>query len=474
MLKEMLGDPTAWTEVSATVRPLTQDPRAATRIAQVDLLLPAAAQYPMPCAGQHVTIQGLIGGRWVSRTYTVINPGATNGVIRIAVRRVPRGQFSPWLLDDVDAPKRLRVSVPLGEPYWQASQRHTVCFVGGIGITVAMSLLAQLPASVRFHLDYSARSKSDQVFSDELQTLCEQNTSLSVQCRTDDVDGSPIKDVDATAARFFTAKYVLCGPPAYVKNVHDALLKTGVPSHNIHIEKFFIAQTQRPQARGWKWYGYRIGAVAALLPSLWLLPTLQASVPHHQPTVGHEKLECVDCHKSAPGTLRQQLQAKVDHLRGRRELPAAFVYEPVTNRVCEGCHQRADDRHPPHRFMEPRFQDVRASLAPQHCVSCHREHENLRVTLPDTQFCAACHKELNVKQDRVTPTHAELIRDGRWESCLGCHDFHNNHAWKEPERLSDAIAPERIRDYFSSGGSPYGDVKEKAKAPLAYPTPTTP
>lgn len=466
-LQELLGDGSAWTEVTAVNRVLSTDPEDPARIEQVDFLLPEHARYPASFAGQHVTVQGLIDGRWVSRTYTVIRPGPHAGVVSVAMRRVEGGQFTPWLLDPGASPKRLRIAAPMGADLWAEPASETVCLVGGIGVTLARSLLERMPAGATVHLDYSARSRGDLVFLDEFKALGERNPGFTLHCRTDDAVGYiRQRDVAEAVVRFPQARFVLCGPPAYVGTVQAWLLHAGIPASRIHIEKFYLPPPVKPVRRSWKDYGYRVGMLAALLPALWLLPGFEQMVPHHAHNVGHEDLECTDCHRGAPGTLRQQLQAKVDFWLGRREVDAPFMFKAVSNPVCLDCHKRSDDRHPSHRFLEPRFSELRDSLGPQQCISCHREHHEVRLTLSDTGFCSACHAELDLKKDPVTPTHAQLIQARRWETCLGCHDFHNNHGWKAPVQLADAIPPEKIRAYFAAGPSPYGEVREKAEKKL--------
>lgn len=462
LLQELLGDSSAWTEVDTRLLLLSPDPADPHRIVQVDFHFPEGKSYPRSAAGQFVTVQGLINGQWLSRTYTLINPGAHHGVVRVAMRRVPEGQFTPWLLDEPDAPKRVRISAPMGDDYWAGKSGNTVCLVGGIGVTLAKSLIEQLPEGAGFRLDYSARSKADHVFIRDFQALGQQNPRVSVHCRSDDTDGYITKAAIGTVARDPADNYVVCGPPKFLSKVHAWLLQAGIPSANIHLEKFSLSPTTPVKRRSWKTVGYSVGMVVSLLPAVWLLPAMQNSVPHHAHNIGHEKLECSDCHQAAPGTLRQQLQAKVDFWLGRRQTDAALGFKAVDNRVCLECHRRDDDRHPTHRFLEPRFQEVRASLGPQHCLSCHREHQQVRVTLPDTGYCSTCHSDLEIKADRTVPTHTELIKTKRWETCLSCHDFHNNHGWKEPVKLTDAIPPERIRDYFGTGQSPYGEAREKA------------
>jgi hypothetical protein len=171
---------------------------------------------------------------------------------------------------------------------------------------------------------------------------------------------------------------------------------------------------------------------------------------------GHATLECERCHREAPGSVRQQLQSVARTWVGLDDHAADVGFRSVSNRECTSCHDRPNDRHPTSRFLEPRFAEARAAIAPERCDSCHREHEGVRVTIVETTYCRHCHGELVVKQDPLDVPHAELVRDARWETCLGCHDFHGNHAAQPPQRLDEAIPVARIREYFDGGPSPYG------------------
>jgi ferredoxin-NADP reductase/bacterioferritin-associated ferredoxin len=470
-LLDMLGEPSAWTPVTASRHVLSEDAGDERRIELIDLQLPDGARYPPTRAGQYVTVQGLIDGRWVSRSYTIINPSPQPRVIRIAVRRIPGGVFTPWLLDPVHRPQPLRIGAPGGVDFWSAgATAPVVCMVGGIGVTLGQSLLAQRPPGTRFHLDCTARTRADLVFQAQHAALSAHDPDFTFTCRSNDIEGILTRQaVQTTMYRFPDARYVLCGPPSYISAVYGWLIAAGVDGQRIHVERFFLQPAKPLVRRSWKNYGYRLGVGLALLPALWLLPGLTSMVPHHQHNPGHQDLACQDCHRSAPGTMRQQLQAKVDYWLGRSEIKSAFVFKAVNNRVCLDCHNRADDHHPSHRFLEPRFAEVRATLGPQLCISCHREHHKRRLTLTDTGFCASCHAALTLKQDAITPTHASLIKAQRWQTCLGCHDFHNNHGWKAPTQLDAAISLQRIHDYFVTGSSPYGEVVQKARKSLAEP-----
>lgn len=462
-LRELLGQ-AAWFDVRVRRRPLSADPADPRAIHELVLELPAGVSYPPSRSGQHISLQGWIDGLWVTRSYTLVRPGPCDGTLHIAVRRQPGGRFTPWLLDG--PLPTLRVSEPLGADLWAGRPQPTVVLAGGIGITLALSMLAQRPRGSPLHLVYRTRSLADQVYVPELNEASALDPKFSLTLQTDEASGLlQAAQVAALARQHRGARFVVCGPPAFEQVVVQGLQQAGVPARQVQVEHFHKALRTAAASRqgpGWKRMGYRLGAVGALLPALVLLPAFQPYLPHQRHNTGHEELACADCHRAAPGSLRQQLQGKLDHWRGRRETPVDFGQARVDNRVCQGCHVRAQDRHPPHRFLEPRFAPVRESLAPQLCVSCHREHQAARVTLADPGFCATCHADLKLQRERVEPSHETLIAQSRWDSCLGCHDFHGNHTQAEPLRLQEAVAPAALQRYFAGGPSPYGAVKEAA------------
>ena len=172
---------------------------------------------------------------------------------------------------------------------------------------------------------------------------------------------------------------------------------------------------------------------------------------------GHEKVKCDSCHQEAPGTARQQIQANLQFVLARRERPADFGYRAVGNDNCLHCHQRPNDRHPVYRFLEPRFLKARENLSPELCVTCHAEHKGQRVTLAEIGYCSQCHKKTKLRKDPLDVAHDKLIVLQRWDSCLGCHDFHGNHIRQTPTKIDQIIPSEKIVTYFKGGASPYGD-----------------
>lgn len=219
-----------------------------------------------------------------------------------------------------------------------------------------------------------------------------------------------------------------------------------------------MAKRKGSVARRRQRIGYLSGFVlAAVVLLIVLFPgndRLSAAGPAN---TGHEALACSDCHDSAVGSPFQQLNANIRFYLNMRSAPVDFVHEPVDNMVCMDCHDKPNDRHPTYRFEEPRFKDAREAIEPQYCVSCHLEHNGMRVTQPETTFCVHCHQDLEMREDPLDVSHAELALTEQWDTCLACHDFHGNHAYEVPTQMADMYEVLEIMEYFEGGESPYGN-----------------
>jgi hypothetical protein len=139
---------------------------------------------------------------------------------------------------------------------------------------------------------------------------------------------------------------------------------------------------------------------------------------------------------------------------------AHFGKMAVDNKECLNCHERSNDVHPTHRFMEPKFSSARDAIKPEKCTSCHNEHQGERITIEQIDFCQHCHLDTEVKNDPLTISHDQLISNEEWNTCLQCHDFHGNHIFELITELKDTIPVKEVREYFEGGKDPYSDVKK--------------
>jgi len=205
--------------------------------------------------------------------------------------------------------------------------------------------------------------------------------------------------------------------------------------------------------------GYLVGISISLISLVTLLyPGNDLFSAPGSMNTGHETLSCNACHLDAKGSLRQRLQANVQYLLGKRNNPVVLGNKGVGNSDCLACHDRPEDRHPVYRFLEPRYAKVRKNIQAQFCITCHSEHTGKRVT-QESGFCVNCHEELSLRKDPLDIPHVKLVKEKRWSSCLGCHDFHGNHIFKEKQRLSEAHTESEILVYLDGGISPYPDKR---------------
>lgn len=177
---------------------------------------------------------------------------------------------------------------------------------------------------------------------------------------------------------------------------------------------------------------------------------------------GHQDLSCVSCHNDAKGNLMQQVQSNISHLVGTRNKGVEFGTNDVTLDNCLQCHDRPNDRHPTHRFSEPRFKDAIKNINATTCITCHKEHNKERVSVAITSmnYCMNCHQTLEIDNDPVDTSHKELIEDKKWSTCIQCHDFHGNHKYEVAHKLADTIPLNKIESYLKGGEDPYGNNKK--------------
>jgi len=208
-------------------------------------------------------------------------------------------------------------------------------------------------------------------------------------------------------------------------------------------------------------YGGIIGITIGVLAIIFFnLKSSEEYISLGPMNAGHDDLSCVTCHADAKGNLSQQLQSNIQFATGLREKSVDFGTQDVTVKNCLECHDRPNDRHPPHRFSEPRFKKAIKKIDATTCITCHSEHNGERVTVASLNYCMNCHRDLEVEDDPVDVPHKTLIANEQWSTCIQCHDFHGNHAYEVPVKLSDTIPMKVIRGYLKGGKDPYGENKK--------------
>ncbi|GGS46476.1 1,2-phenylacetyl-CoA epoxidase subunit PaaE [Streptomyces griseoviridis] len=248
----------------ASVERLCED-AAAVRFAVPDELAEEFAFAP----GQCLTLRRRVGGRDERRSYSLCSPAGAPP--RIAVREVPGGLFSSWLVRELKPGDTVEVMTPTGAftPDLTVPAHH-VLVAAGSGITPMLSIAESVLAAddrSRVTLFYGNRRTGSVMFADELADLKDLHPArfqiahvLSREPReaellTGRLDAGRLAAlvdglVDVTTA----GHWWLCGPPGMVQDARKVLAGLGVPADRVHQELFYAgeeppAAARRPEPR---------------------------------------------------------------------------------------------------------------------------------------------------------------------------------------------------------------------------------
>jgi ferredoxin-NADP reductase len=201
-------------------------------------------------AGQYVMLYLRIGGAAVTRTYSVSSPPTRPLELQITVKRVPGGQVSNWLHDNLHAGDEIEIEGPLGRFNFDDLPSASPLFLsGGSGITPVMSMLRTLTdrgSGLDIRFVHCARSPEDIIFRAELNALGGRFANLRIDC----VCSRPRPGWDGPAGRLDGTMLLglvpdirqrtvyACGPEPYMKAVRASLETIGLEPSHYHEESF--------------------------------------------------------------------------------------------------------------------------------------------------------------------------------------------------------------------------------------------
>jgi ring-1,2-phenylacetyl-CoA epoxidase subunit PaaE len=213
--------------------------------------------------GQYVTLRANIDGAEVRRSYSICS-AVQDQLLRVAVKRVPVGVFSTWLMRNVRAGDKIEVMPPAGRFHVPLSATHAkqyIAFAAGSGITPILSIIKTtllMEPNSRFTLFYGNRASSTILFREELAELkdlyLDRFSLLHVMTREHQdvdvlngrIDGKkaeqllrqfcPFEDVD---------EIFLCGPQEMVDSIIARLKAMDFPASHINIELFTVKENEQ-------------------------------------------------------------------------------------------------------------------------------------------------------------------------------------------------------------------------------------
>lgn len=203
-------------------------------------------------AGQHLDLRLTApDGYTATRSYSLASAGTATR-IQLAVDRLPDGEVSPYLVDDVALGDPLEIRGPLGGWFiWRPEESAPIQLIaGGSGVVPLMAMLRAHKATgslARFRLLYSVRSPRDVFFAAELAELSSDATVDITWVYTRETPaGWPVPAGRASreviAASSIPASdsplVFVCGPTGFVEAVADVMVALGHQTDRVKTERF--------------------------------------------------------------------------------------------------------------------------------------------------------------------------------------------------------------------------------------------
>jgi ferredoxin-NADP reductase len=209
--------------------------------------------WPGHVAGQHVDVRlTAADGYSTVRSYSIASAPSSDGRIELTVERLPNGEVSPYLTQQVMAGDELEVRGPIGRWFvWSPEQVGPIqLLAGGSGVVPLMAMIrsrASAASTVPFRLLYSVREPGAIYYREELRALSSQGNSDVTYAYTrvtpkdwprpaGRIDAELI--VNATWPSNLGPTSYVCGPTSFVENATDLLIAAGHDRERIRTERF--------------------------------------------------------------------------------------------------------------------------------------------------------------------------------------------------------------------------------------------
>jgi ferredoxin-NADP reductase len=214
----------------------------------------AVSDWPGQIAGQHVDVRlSAPDGYSAVRSYSIASAPSSDGHIEITVERLPNGEVSPYLTQEVMVGDELELRGPIGGWFvWRRDQTEPIQLIaGGSGIVPLMAMIRSRVAtgtSAPFRLLYSVREPAAVFYRDELRALSDLGASVVITYAYTRVTPAnwprPAGRIDAPVVATGTWPFTLrptsyvCGPTSFVEHATDLLIAAGHDRERIKTERF--------------------------------------------------------------------------------------------------------------------------------------------------------------------------------------------------------------------------------------------
>ncbi len=210
--------------------------------------------WPGHLAGQHVDVRLTApDGYSAVRSYSIASASNSERRVELTVERLPNGEVSPYLTQEVAVSDRLELLGPLGGWFvWRAQQPEPIQLIaGGSGMVPLMAMIrsrAAAGSTAPFRLLYSVREPGAVFYRDELQTRSDRDRSVTLayaytRAAPKDSSRPPGRiDAELVAEATWPSKLgptcYVCGPTPFVEIAAGFLSACGNRPDKIKTERF--------------------------------------------------------------------------------------------------------------------------------------------------------------------------------------------------------------------------------------------
>ena len=210
--------------------------------------------WPGHLAGQHVDVRlTAADGYSAVRSYSTASAPNSGAHVQITVERLPDGEVSPYLTQQVTVGDGLELRGPIGGWFvWRSQQTEPIQLIaGGSGIVPLMAMIrsrASTGSTAPFRLLYSVREPGAVFYRDDLLTLLDRDDKVNLtyaytrvapkdwQRPPGRIDAALI--ADATWPSNLAPTCYVCGPTPFVESVVGFLSASGNSADKIRTERF--------------------------------------------------------------------------------------------------------------------------------------------------------------------------------------------------------------------------------------------
>lgn len=201
--------------------------------------------------GQFISLAAQIGGKRVSRVYTIASSPSESRHIELTIKREEKGVFSRYLHDELRVASTVEAWGPQGVFTFTGAEASSLVLIGaGVGVTPLMSVLRYLRATHwpgKATLLFVCRTPADFLFRRELEEIERENLNFRLivtMTKAGEGEWKGLRGrftgemIEQNLPDVRHARIHICGPAAMMDDAKALLLGLGVPVASIKLESF--------------------------------------------------------------------------------------------------------------------------------------------------------------------------------------------------------------------------------------------